>query len=206
MPAHLKENDQTLWSKFLDGNEQVLSIIYLRHANLLFDYGCKMTTDRDLVKDCIQDIFCTLIKNRENLSETDNIRLYLFKALKRKLVREIQKSYRTQNLEGLPEIGFDLAFLHRPDHTELELTDRQKQELTEAINSLTERQKEAIYLRFTRGLDYKEISAVLNLNYQSSRALIHRAIAKLRNILSGKISTFQQTLLLLFQQNGKDVV
>lgn len=206
MAVHLNEDDQTLWSRFLDGNEQVLSLIYLKHANALFDYGCKMTSDRDLVKDCIQDIFCVLLKNRQHLSGTNNIRLYLFKALKRKLVREIQKSYRTQDLDDLPEIGFDLDFLHRFDHTELELTDRQKQELIEAIDSLTERQKEAIYLRFTRGLDYKEISAVLNLNYQSSRALIHRAITKLRTILVSKSSTLQQTLFLLFQPCDKDVV
>ncbi len=206
MPGHLKENDQTLWSKFLHGNEQVLSLIYLRHANALFDYGCKMTPDRDLVKDSIQDIFCTLIKNRQNLSGTDNIRLYLFKALKRKLVREIQKSHRLQNVDSESAAAFDLAFLHSFDHTEIELNERQKQELVDAVESLTDRQKEAIYLRFTRGLDYKEISMIMNLNYQSSRALIHRAIAKLRDILSVKSDVFNQTLLILLLRKSKPVV
>jgi len=206
MPAHLKENDQTLWSKFLHGNEQVLSLIYLRHANALFDYGCKMTSDRDLVKDAIQDIFCTLIRNRENLSGTDNIRLYLFKAMKRKLVREIQKAHRLQHVDAESTVRFDLAFLHSFDHTEFELTERQKKELVEAIDSLTDRQKEAIYLRFTRGLDYKDISMIMNLNYQSSRALIHRAIAKLREILSVKSDIFNQSFLVLFLRNIKPVV
>lgn len=206
MPVYSKENDQTLWSKFLHGNEQVLSLIYLRHANALFDYGCKMTSDRDLVKDAIQDIFCTLIRNRENLSGTDNIRLYLFKAMKRKLVREIQKAHRLQSVDSESSIGFDLAFLHSFDHTEFELTEQHKTELVAAIDALTERQKEAIYLRFTRGLDYKEISMIMNLNYQSSRALIHRAIAKLRDILSVKSDIFNQTLLILFLRKVKPVV
>ena len=206
MPVYSKENDQTLWSKFLHGNEQVLSLIYLRHANALFDYGCKMTSDRDLVKDAIQDIFCTLIRNRENLSGTDNIRLYLFKAMKRKLVREIQKTHRLQRVDSESGKVFDLAFLHSFDHTEIELTDRQKKELVEAIDSLTARQKEAIYLRFTRGLDYKEISMIMNLNYQSSRALIHRAVAKLRDILSVKSDIFNRTLLFLFHRKTKCVV
>ncbi len=206
MPSHQKENDQTLWSKFLHGNEQVLSLIYLRHANALFDYGCKMTSDRDLVKDVIQDIFCTLLKNRQNLSETDSIQLYLFKAMKRKLVREIQKAYRLQSVDSEASIGFDLAFLHGFDHTEFELSDRQKKELEEAVDSLTERQKEAIYLRFTRGLDYKEISMIMNLNYQSSRALIHRAITKLRDILLGKSNIFNPTLLFFFLRKVKYVL
>ena len=205
MSTHLEDNDQDLWTKFLNGNEQVLSLIYLRHVNALFDYGCKITPDRDLVKDCIQDIFCTIIKNRQTLSSTDNIRLYLFKALKRKIVREIQKSSKFQNVDSENGIGFDISFLHSFDHTEIELTDRQKKELVEAVESLTARQKEAIYLRFTRGLDYKEISMVLNLNYQSSRALIHRAIGKLRDILADKNEIFGKVLLLLFQKRSKTV-
>lgn len=205
MPAHLKDNDQTLWAKFLDGNEQVLSLIYLRHANALLDYGCKMTPDRDLVKDCIQDIFCTIIRNRQTLSATDNIRFYLFKALKRKLIRELQKSYRVEKVEVEPLVGFDITFLHSFDHTDFELTDRQKTELVEAISSLTPRQKEAIYLRFTRGLDYKEIAVILNLNYQSARALIHRAINKLRNILDDKTELFNRVLIAIFQKKSKPV-
>src|SRR5690606_9939012 len=101
-----------------------------------------------------------------NLSGTDNIRLYLFKAMKRKLVREIQKARRLQNTDDEYAISFDLAFLHSFDHTEFELTERQKKELVEAIDSLTDRQKEAISLQFTRGLDYKEISMIMNLSYQ----------------------------------------
>jgi RNA polymerase sigma-70 factor (ECF subfamily) len=64
-----------------------------------------------------------------------------------------------------------------------DLNEEKKLLLSEAMLSLTERQKEAIYLRYNRGLEYEEISFLLNLNYQSSRALIHRAIEKLREII-----------------------
>lgn len=203
MSSLLKDNDQNLWSKFLDGDEQVLSLIYLGHVNALFDYGCKLTPDRDLVKDCIQDIFCTIIKNRESLSRTDNVRFYLFKALKRKIVRELQKSNKTQAIGNETVAGFEISFLHSFDHTEIELTEQQKKELVDAVESLTARQKEAIYLRFTRGLDYRSIAMILNLNYQSARALIHRAIAKLRDILMDKSQVFSQVLFVLFRNNSK---
>ncbi|WP_299578678.1 sigma-70 family RNA polymerase sigma factor [uncultured Sunxiuqinia sp.] len=205
MSARLKDNDQTLWARFLNGNDQALSLIYLRHVNALLDYGCKITSNRDLVKDAIQDIFCTIIRNRQTLSATDNIRLYLFKALKRKLIREIQKSHRIQQVEGEPVVSFNISFLCSFDHTDFELSRTQKQELVDAIEALTDRQKEAIYLRFTRGLDYREIAVILNLNYQSARALIHRAISKLRVILADKAELFSQVLWVLFQSNRKPV-
>jgi DNA-directed RNA polymerase specialized sigma24 family protein len=86
-PVENKEDERLIWSRFLKGDNQVLSLIYLQHSNALFDYGCRFTVDRDLVKDCIQEVFCSLIRNRSSLGETDNIRLYLLKSLKRKIIR-----------------------------------------------------------------------------------------------------------------------
>ncbi len=198
MPLLAKEKDHELWARFLNGDERVLSLIYLRHVNALFDYGCKISSDQELVKDAIQDIFCTIIRNRDSLSYTDNIRLYLFKALKRKVIRELQKKSNYQ-LADDRQINFEIEFMHGFDHVDTELSDQQKNELINAIESLTSRQKEAIYLRFTRGMDYEEISMILNLNYQSARALIHRAISKLRTILKEKANHFNQILLSIFQ-------
>ncbi|MCW0483213.1 RNA polymerase sigma factor [Gaoshiqia sediminis] len=206
MIEHSKGNDHELWTKFLHGNDQVLSLIYLRYVNALYDYGSKITPDHSLVKDCIQDVFCTIIRNRQSLSPTDNIQLYLFKALKRQLVREIQKSLKYREIDPDNSGRFEISFLQSFDHTEFELSDEQKKALISAIESLTARQKEAIYLRFTRGMDYKEIAVILNLNYQSARALIHRAISKLREILAGKTNYFSQILLCIFRKTGKGVL
>ena len=206
MPGLAKEKDHELWARFLKGDEQVMSLIYLRHVNALFDYGCKISSDQGLVKDCIQDIFCTIIKNRTSLSYTDNIRLYLFKALKRKIIRELQKKNKLQFTDEERQIGFDVSFIHGFDHVESGLSSKQKTDLINAVESLTSRQKEAIYLRFTRGMDYEEISMILNLNYQSARALIHRAIGKLREILKEKADQFNQIMLFIFKEISKDVL
>ena len=50
------------------------------------------------------------------------------------------------------------------------------------MGELSDRQREAIYLRYVSGLSYEELSEVLQLNYQSARNLIHRGIEKLRKI------------------------
>ena len=178
-----KSDERLLWLRFLKGDDQVLSLIYLQYSNLLFDYGCRFTADRNLVKDCIQEVFCTLIRTRKNLSETDNIRLYLLKSLKRRILRDLKDSSTHTVLVNDKEYPFDLLLTNNIDDQMNELDDEKRQLLSEAMLSLTDRQKEAIYLRFNRGLEYEEISFLLNLNYQSSRALIHRAIGKLREII-----------------------
>lgn len=178
-----KSDERILWLRFLKGDEQVLSLIYLQYSNILFDYGCRFTADKNLVKDCIQEVFCTLIRTRKNLSETDNIRLYLLKSLKRRILRDIKESGAKTVLVNDQEYPFDLLLSNSIDDQMNELDEEKRRLLSEAMLSLTDRQKEAIYLRFNRGLEYEEISFLLNLNYQSSRALIHRAIEKLREIV-----------------------
>ena len=160
-----KSDERLLWLRFLKGDDQVLSLIYLQYSNLLFDYGCRFTADRNLVKDCIQEVFCTLIRTRKNLSETDNIRLYLLKSLKRRILRDLKDSSTHTVLVNDKEYPFDLLLTNNIDDQMNELDDEKRQLLSEAMLSLTDRQKEAIYLRFNRGLEYEEISFLLNLNY-----------------------------------------
>lgn len=203
---HSGKNDNELWTAFLNGDQQVLSLIYLLHVNALFDYGCRISADHDLIRDCIQDVFFTIIKNRKTLSSTDNVRLYLFKAFKRKLIRELQKKPRFVQMDTENAGRFEINFLKSFDHAEFEVTVQQKERLTEAINTLTLRQKEAIYLRFIRGMNYHDISVIMDLNYQSSRALIHRAIGSLREALRGDTEFFSRALLFIFRHSGSGYV
>lgn len=189
-----KSDERILWSRFLKGDNQVLSLIYMQYSNALFDYGCRFTVDKDLVKDCIQEVFCTLIKTHKNLSETDNVRLYLLKSLKRRIIRDLKNAGNKPRSLDDQDYSFDLRFSENFDDQLNELDEEKRHLIAEAMQSLTDRQKEAIYLRFNRGLEYEEISFLLNLNYQSSRALIHRAIEKLREVIHVQEKKINQIL------------
>ena len=201
-----KSDERILWFRFLNGDNQVLSLIFLHHANALFDYGCRFTVDQDFVKDCIQEVFCTLIRTRKNLSETDNVRLYLLKSLKRRIIRDLKNAGNKPRSLDDQDYSFDLRFSENLDDQLNELDEEKLHLIAEAMQSLTARQKEAIYLRFNRGLEYEEISFLLSLNYQSSRALIHRAIEKLREIIHIQDKKIHQILFSILCGNTKAVL
>ena len=69
------------------------------------------------------------------------------------------------------------------DDPEEIFSEDQKKELSRAMKTLTSRQREAIYLRYIREISIEDIAAMLNMNYQSARNLIHRSIQKLRKEL-----------------------
>jgi DNA-directed RNA polymerase specialized sigma24 family protein len=80
------------------------------------------------------------------------------------------------NVDSLP---FDYPLICE-DSTDSDLNQRLMGCLEKAMNKLSARQKEAIYLKFVVGLSYEDLCGVLHLNYQVTRNLVHRGMAKLR--------------------------
>ena len=175
--------DSFIWNKFRKGNDLYFKEIYQTHIKYLLQYGLKFTNDREFVKDCIHDLFVDLYSHRETLGETNKIRPYLFICLKRKIIRSLRQTQNniSLNIEELPFL-VDYSLEKNIDFEETEQL--KKKLLSEALNNLSSRQKEVIYLRFIEELEYEEISQLLEINYQSARNLIHRAIEQLREIIT----------------------
>lgn len=176
-------SDKELWNKFISGDRDAYKAIYERHFDHLFNYGVRFTFDHDSVKDCIQDLFIDLHKYRHNLKTTEKIIPYLMVSLKRKLVKKHSQYNKQINIdtESLP---FDYLLQEEiPDESNSEL---KRQLIQNAMNTITARQREAIYLRYVAGLNYEELAEVMKMSYQSSRTLIYRGMEKLRSKLSDK--------------------
>lgn len=99
--------------------------------------------------------------------------------------------------EDIEEASFDLkindsalAFLFRKNDDDLRLS----RQLLNSYRQLPENQREAIYLRYIKGLSYKEIAEVLVITPQSSMNLVSRGLSKLRMIMQLK----KNVLIILF--------
>lgn len=66
--------ESRLWDAFRTGNEEAFITIYKQYANVLFNFGCQLTMDHDLVKDTLQDFFIYLRHKRNGLGKTDAIK------------------------------------------------------------------------------------------------------------------------------------
>ena len=77
-----EDESKIKWSQFLAGDNDAYCWLYKVYIQMLFRYGHRFTSDTELIKDCIQDVFTGLYKNRKRLSTPDNIKVYLFVATK----------------------------------------------------------------------------------------------------------------------------
>jgi len=176
-----------LWHSFLKGDDKSFAVIYQQHIDSLLSYGYKLSQDKELVSDCIQDIFLELYYKRENLSgNIKNPKAYLFIALRNNIVKKVEQ-YRKQNSmeikECLFEDMFNTEYSYQDKLIEMEISSEIKNKLNMAVNSLPPRQKEIIYLKFEEELAYIEISEILMISVESARKLLHRAILSLREIV-----------------------
>ena len=81
------------------------------HYRNLFTYGSKFRRDDEFVKDCLQDVFLGLWKNRETLGSTNYVKSYLFKCVRNKIYRELHKNrWHLQTMQLDENYYFDVEF------------------------------------------------------------------------------------------------
>nr|WKN37330.1 sigma-70 family RNA polymerase sigma factor [Tunicatimonas sp. TK19036] len=180
--------DAQLWQRMKQGDEQALSLIFDDHIRLLYSYGHKFTANREVVEDCIQDLFAEIWEKRARLSDTDAIRFYLFKGLRRRILRCLEKepleaSLKVPTWEVYAESDNLITFSQEDKIVSQQRAEEQTQYLDAAFRSLTRRQKEAIYLKFYNRFSYQEIAEVMSLNKRTVYNLISQAISVLQEKL-----------------------
>ncbi|MGV8095905.1 MAG: RNA polymerase sigma factor [Mangrovibacterium sp.] len=179
-------NDNQLWSKFKEGDNESLACIYSANSKKLYWYGLSFTHDQLLIEDAIQDLFSELISGRKRLSDTNNIQFYLIKSFKRILLRKIRQEKKFYLSDQPVKYDFEVTYSIEHFIIKEEDSSQQLRSLHEAIKLLTARQKEAIYLKFSEGLDYEETAEIMEMTVESCRNLIWKAVKSLKNSLVKK--------------------
>lgn len=177
------------------GNDHFLSVVYGQYAKILYQYGLKFTKRERLVEDSIQEIFTDLYISNYDSSGIKNMKYFLFKCCKRKLLKNIKKESRFIYEEDSNNHSFEILYLIEQETALKKNTAQKDRLLMKALSKLTSRQREAIYLKFTNGFDYEEISELLGMSIEASRNLIYRAIKALKEHIKDSPDS---TLLLMF--------
>ncbi|MEQ6119493.1 sigma-70 family RNA polymerase sigma factor [Reichenbachiella sp. MALMAid0571] len=184
-------SDVEIWQKLKKSDSQALKLIYNQHIKILYMYGGKFSKDKEVIEDCIQELFMTIWERRFIIGDTDAIRPYLLTSLRRRMIRvtsknhiKIDRNFEIEKYDFNIEFGSEEKLINSEDNAEL------INKLSNELNKLTKKQQEVIYLKYHCGLSYEEIADVMTINYQSARNLMHKSLLLLRK-------QFSQLLLIL---------
>lgn len=175
------QHNQLIWENFKAGSKEAFAHLYNQYVQMLFRYGTKLCPCDDLVKDAIQEVFLDLYqKRKKNTTNPQNLKYYLILALKRNLIKKLQRNRKAVE----EQIDFDLKFdpVYSAESIMIEAEEEQELaiKINKALRKLPPRQKEALYLRFNESLDYPEVAKLLGISVESARKQVCRAIKTLR--------------------------
>lgn len=176
---HSSLSDIELWKAVTEGNRDAFSTLFRRFYPMLFQYGSKITADKDLLEDAIQELFLD-IWQKPTSQLLHSVKAYLLQALKFKLYKSFRKPTILAAAANEDDYGFELS--RETMLIDKEEDDERTKKILEALSKLTPRQKEVIYLKIYKGLSYEEVSDVMQLNYQVVRNLLYTALKAFKKL------------------------
>jgi len=180
-----KLNDRQLWNSIRHEDRNCHSMLFNRYYPRLYSYGLNIVQCDEFVKDCIQELFLTIWEQRETVSSVYSVKAYLFVSMRRMIFYNLRKVRKQKNRN----IVFAKEFETEIPHVENRIIHKEFEkefniQLEEALNNLSNRQKEIIKLKYIEGLSSSEIANLLQINRQSVYNHVSEALKQLKYLVN----------------------
>ena len=178
-----KEQEQTLWKDMISGNKKSFEDLYKQYFQALINYGFRITKNENLIEDAVQELFISIWNNRTNLSEVNEVKFYLFRSLKNRILRQLEKDVFDKSEDIDVYLDFLNSISEEQKKIDSEQFDANLDTLQRAIAHLPIRQQEVINLKYYHDFTLDEIAKLMDVNKQSVSNLLFRSYAILRKLL-----------------------
>ncbi len=170
-------DEVAIWDQFRAGDQKAFTALYQHFVQPLYSYSMGVTNDKELIKDCLHDLFVELWRNHATIGPTTSVKYYLMASIKRKLVRHMETQlknhvHHTNYMMDFSEADYSQESILIKYEEEI----RTNKQLANCLNMLSKRQREAISLRFFQNMDTDQISDSMKINPQSVYNLIFGAL------------------------------
>lgn len=184
MNALTSLSDEELLDRYNGGEAAAFGVLFDRHHGPVFRLARAMLGDAQLAEDALQETFLAVARAASRFEPRARFATWLSRIARNRCLdvaaarqRRAQPAQRPllRLLDAVPAAG-------PSPHERLEGDERQRR-VRERIETLPEKQREAIALFSLVGLRYREIAAVMALPIGTVKTLIHRARASLARAL-----------------------
>ena len=177
-----KEQEQTLWKDMISGNKKSFEDLYNQYFQALINYGFRITKNENLIEDAVQELFISIWNNRTNLSEVNEVKFYLFRSLKNRILRQLEKDIFDKSEDVDVYLDLLISISEEQKKIDSEKLNTNLDTLQRAIAHLPIRQQEVINLKYYHDFTLEEIAKLMDVNKQSVSNLLFRSYAILRKL------------------------
>jgi RNA polymerase sigma factor (sigma-70 family) len=170
--------DNLLMENVRDGKVEKLAILFERHHVALFNYFLRLTGNRPVSEDMVQEVFTRILKYRTTYRGEDRFAVWMYKIARNAHIDFLRRRKETVPLED----QFEEA--QSADLIPEERVERQQEAalISRALKRLSPKKQEVILLSRFQNLKYREIAELMECPVGTVKGMVHRAVQELGDI------------------------
>lgn len=154
-----------------NGVGESLGVLFDRYQDPLFNFYCRLTGDRTVSEDLVQDVFYRILKYRQTYRPGTSFRTWMYQIARNARLDSLRKEKVQVPLE------FDITGPQQPDRVQQE---QETALLHKALMQLPEEKREILVLSRFQELKYEEIAQLLGCEVGAVKVRVFRALKELR--------------------------
>jgi RNA polymerase sigma-70 factor (ECF subfamily) len=166
--------DNDIRARILANDPSALELIWTEYSSDLLGYLVALHGSRHDAEDTLQDVFVTIAHKRAYVAATRYLKPYLFRLARNTALNRIKKETRGR------EKSRQASDWLEPEATQDTAGTERSNELAAALDSLPEKQRAVLVLKFFRNKTLREIGEMLDLSGNTVASCMRYGLEKLR--------------------------
>ncbi len=184
--ADIQIPDALLVKKYVEGDENALTLLINRHQSKIFGFIYSKIPDRDISNDVFQDTFIKVIRTLKSKSYNEEGKFlpWVMRIAHNLIIDHFRKNKKMPMFRETEE--FSIFSIMSDDSLTIENRIIQEQveiDLKKLIEELPADQKEVLVMRMYQDMSFKEISEVTGVSINTALGRMRYALMNMRKVI-----------------------
>lgn len=176
--------------KVKEGDFKKMGLLYERYNGQLYRFVFNMLRNREISEDMVQNIFLRMMRYPDGFKGFGEFRMWMYHIARNSIYDHLRKVNRTPFTGDISDYEDKIG---GTEATDGELEKKQEMEiLRNALDRLSNENRELLILCRFQDLKYSEIASILNITEGAVKVRVHRAMNELKlNFMNiGKVKQY----------------
>ena len=166
--------DEELMLQVRDGAGETLGVLFERYHAPLYNFYTKLTGDRALSEDLVQEVFLRILRHRKTFRDGTPFRAWIYQIARNARIDHFRKSR--------PQVPFEPEMAPTVTPGDPAQQRQESELLHKALMELPEEKRELLVLCRFQELPYEDVARLVGCGVATVKVRIHRAMQELREI------------------------
>ena len=184
--ADIQLPDALLVKKYVEGDENALTVLINRHQSKIFGFIYSKISDRDISNDIFQDTFVKVIRTLKSKSYNEEGKFlpWVMRIAHNLIIDHYRKNKKMPMFRETEE--FSIFSIMTDDSLTIEnkiILDQVEMDLKKLIEELPADQKEVLVMRMYQDMSFKEISEITGVSINTALGRMRYALMNMRKVI-----------------------